>query len=426
MLKLLPLLAPVGMSFIGPIGTDAPVFSWNADNEAPTGIFSSFQPDFGATRSTADPIDGTHSFLTANQGFSQYQVYNWVQGRRAWAPTTRGRVFLKFRYPTSWTVAAMIFQMDGKAPTGETWGSNEGLSIITASTGSPSRKTITVGILGTTITLTGIDLLAATIYSMEVWYDKDCTIDGFKSLKVFINGIELGYSDRALDAAVTAEWYHLSLGNDKNAQFVFQFDAVMIWNNIPTYVPPAPNVLLSEGFELGTLPSGWVAQSSNLNYNYSPAISGSKSCRMAFNAVAYCPFGANCDFVEARFRLRIETLPTSTASVVELRTADDATLLAGFGIFSSGSVGVRGTTNSTNSVGTLSLLTDYYAFLSYQGSVLSHVSFSTTPTRPRTGNNYVGLQLGPAAAQVGRITLRRSQGIVCVLDDLYVTSTPIA
>jgi hypothetical protein len=144
---------------------------------------------------------------------------------------------------------------------------------------------------------------------------------------------------------------------------------------------------------------------------------------MAFNATATSTFTAG-DFVECYFKLKIETLPTNTAAIVALKTADDASVLSSFRITTSGAIQVGSATNSGSSVSTMSTGTVYHCWLSWQSGVFATAAFSTDGVRPRSGNNFVSLALG-TTGQVGRLTLQRSQGIVCVLDDFQVNGTPI-
>ncbi len=278
-----------------------------------------------------------------------------------------------------------------------------------------SKKTVVVSALGTTFTPSSLDLQADTTYLFPFAERRGRLIDGFKSMQLLRRRRRKGLCGPATSTQrLRARGITYRLGTTSRQQWHSGSTGSRSTTHRQPMSLPRSGCQNLRGLRRGpALPSGWTAQSSTIDYDYSAApITGLQSARMAFNATAYTTFTAG-DFVECYFKLKIETLPSNTAAIVALKTADDVEYPFQFPTTTSGAIQVGSATNSGSSVSTmstgtrLSLLAIVAVGRLCDSGFLDRMEFARDP-----GNNFVSLALG-TTGQVGRLTFQRSQSIVC-------------
>ena len=169
--------------------------------------------------------------------------------------------------------------------------------------------------------------------------------------------------------------------------------------------------LLTQDFELGSIPGGWTLDNGTPNYGYTPALRGNFSLFLSASTgdQTFATFSSAVNQAYSVFQYKCTSLPAGTHTILRLRSGSAATQTLGYvSITSTGQMQVLDWNQTTQSitVGTLSINTTYYVWTSYttgSGNNSVHtVGFSTTPVEPTSGNNYATLNAGTSTSSISQ------------------------
>lgn len=145
-----------------------------------------------------------------------------------------------------------------------------------------------------------------------------------------------------------------------------------------------PN-LINENFEGTGAPTGWFA-GGTADFDYaSPAINGAQSLRTTPTDYTNVQLsGSNESEVWAKCRLRIKTMPASSARCLQLLQDDFSTIVGSIFIFANGSA----TTDFVNSsaAGSWAININYYVWFHFKAGIVYEIWWDTVNDRDTAGN----------------------------------------
>jgi hypothetical protein len=176
-----------------------------------------------------------------------------------------------------------------------------------------------------------------------------------------------------------------------------------------------PTYLLQENFEGSGYENTWTEAGTGTkdeDYATSPApLVGSQSLRLAFasqNGTTTTALSADQGTCDVYFQVNFAAIPASGKVFLRLRDASANTLVR-IEIGSSNRFTLRHGTAAASTTDGLSTSTTYHVWISYAKGTGANgsatIAFSTTGTRPTSGNAYAAVTTGTATADVHDIML---------------------